>query len=332
VLISPHQRAASGGVHVIEQLARHLTPLLEVGLAVRRGPTRAIEDVKVIEARQLNAEELPEADVLVGGLAQPDAERVLAMPASKGQPMFLFQGYGTPGNPRVTAMLERRPKVLAVSSFLAGRAGSHGCQVELIRPGLDRELFAAGEPCAQRPLAVAMMTHATDWKASEDGLAALTLVRAAMPDVELLLFGASGPPGGDLGARHLGQLAPDRVAALQRRVSVFVCPSLEEGLGLPGIEALACGAALASTDTKGCRDYAIDGETALLSPPGQPELLAESIICLLREAQLRERLAKRGQEHVLATYPSWSRAGEDFARAIARLLSRTRSPTAPTTG
>ena len=47
-----------------------------------------------------------------------------------------------------------------------------------------------------------------------------------------------------------------------REAAVLVLPSWEEGLGLPGIEALACGAALASTDTKGGRDYALAGETA----------------------------------------------------------------------
>ena len=51
---------------------------------------------------------------------------------------------------------------------------------------------------------------------------------------------------------------------------MLVLPSWEEGLGLPGIEALACGAALARTDTKGGRDIALDGETALVTPPAAP--------------------------------------------------------------
>jgi hypothetical protein len=172
-LIAPHQRAASGGVQVIEQLALHLAAFAGVSLAVRRGPTRRLAGVRVIEAPRLAAQELPDAEVLVGGLAQPDSERLLDLPASRGAPLFLFQGYGTPSNPRVTEMLLHRPRVLAVSSFLTQRARDHGCQVELVRPGLDRTIFATGEPCAQRAPSVAMMTHATDWKATEDGLGAL---------------------------------------------------------------------------------------------------------------------------------------------------------------
>jgi hypothetical protein len=312
-------------VQVIEQLARNLARSAQVNLAVRRGPIHAIAGVNVTEAPRLDADELPDADVLVGGLAQPDAERLLELPANKGAPLFLFQGYGTPGNPHVLAMLRNRPRVLAVSSFVAQQARDHGCEVELIRPGLDRATFTDGGPCARRAPSVAMMTHTLGWKATADGLTALAQVRAAIPEVELELFGASAPDM-DLGAPHLGKLSRAGVAELLREVSIFVCPSLEEGLGLPGIEALASGAALATTDTKGNRDYAIDGKTALVTPPGRPDLLAESVIRLLREPELRGQLSKQGRAHVLATYPPWPQAAAHFGRAAGRLLSDARPP------
>ena len=160
-------------------------------------------------------------------------------------------------------MLERRPRVLAVSSFLLERARVHGCDAELIRPGLERSTFYEGPPGEQRGPVVTMMTHATDWKATADGLAALARVRAAVPEVELRLFGALQP---SIPSTFLGRLSPSGVAELLRRAAVLVLPSWEEGLGLPGIEALACGAALASTDTRGGRDYALAEETALVTP------------------------------------------------------------------
>ncbi len=317
---------------MIEQLASHLAPSALVNLAVRRGPTRAIEGVTVLEAPELSEAELPDASVLIGGLAQPDPERVLELPAEKGMPLFFFQGYGTPDNPHVSAMLRRRPRVLAVSSFLAERAASHGCQVESFRPGLDRSLFHPGPPCSERGAVVAMLSHGTDWKATEDGMGALARLRAALPAVEVRLFGGGAPAApaqvAGMRVRHLGMLSREQVAELLREAAVLVCPSWEEGLGLPGIEALACGAALATTDTKGSRDYAFDGETALVTPPHQPELLAESVIRLLREPGLRGRLAVRGRTHVLATYPPWPEAAARFRGAVTSLLSRT-PPMAP---
>jgi len=327
-LIVPHQRESSGGVYVIEQLARHLARSMTVNLAVRKAPIRPLEGVAVLHAPRLCAAELPDAEVVIGGLAQPDPERVLELPPSKGVALFFFQGYGTPGNPRVRAMLERRPRVLAVSSFLLERARGHGCQAELFRPGLERSLFYAGPPAEERGALVTMMTHATDWKATSDGLTALARVQTAVPEVELRLFGALEP---SVPATFLGRLSPPQVAELLRRVAVLVLPSWEEGLGLPGIEALACGAALASTDTKGGGDYALSGQTALVTPPRDPGRLADSVIRLLREPELRGRLARRGREHVLATYPPWPEATAAFARALERLLSRgsARAPGAP---
>lgn len=313
---------------MIESLARELARSTTVNLAVRKGPTRPIAGVNVLPAPGLRAELLPDAEVVIGGLAQPDPELVLELPGSKGVPLFFFQGYGTPGNPRVTSMLERRPHVLAVSSFLLDRARGHGCEAELVRPGLERSTFRAGPPVSDRRSVVTMMTHATDWKATEDGLAALERVRAAVPDVELRLFGAVEP---DVPCTFLGRLSLQAIGDLLREASVLVLPSWEEGLGLPGIEALACGAALASTDTKGGRDYALPGETALVTPPREPELLADSAIRLLREPEMSGRLARRGQEHVLATYPPWPEATARFANALSSLLSRAhaRAPSAP---
>jgi L-malate glycosyltransferase len=327
-LIVPHQRPASGGVYVIEQLARQLAGSMHVNLAVRKEPIRPVAGVQVLKAPRLSPDELPDAEVVIGGLAQPDPERVLELPPEKGVRLFFFQGFGTPENPRVISMLERRPRVLAVSSFLLERARAHGCRAELIRPGLERSVFHPGPPTAQRAPLVAMMTHATDWKATDDGLEALARVRAAIPEVELRLFGAVEPA---IPSTFLGTLSQPQIADLLREAAVLVLPSWEEGLGLPGIEALACGAALASTDTKGGRDYALPGRTALVSPPRDPQLLAESVVRLLRERELRERLARDGQAHVLATYPPWPEASARFAQAVTALLSGagSRAPSAP---
>jgi glycosyltransferase involved in cell wall biosynthesis len=215
---------------------------------------------------------------------------------------------------------------------LAQRARSHGCEVEPIRLGLDHSIFYPGPPCEERRPIVAMLTHATDWKATRDGLAALARLHATLPEVELMLFGSGAfdVPEGEADAqwRHLGVLSRELVGELLRDAAVLVCPSWEEGLGLPGIEALACGAALATTDTKGGRDYATHGETALVTPPHRPDLLADSVIRLVREPALRSRLAKRGRAHVLATYPPWPEAANRFHHSTAKLLSRMRT-TAP---
>jgi glycosyltransferase involved in cell wall biosynthesis len=93
---------------------------------------------------------------------------------------------------------------------------------------------------------------------------------------------------------------PDHAAlrAFYNAQSVFVVPSHFEGWGLPGIEAIACGSALVTTDNGGCGDYAIDGATALVVPPRTPDAIAEAVSRLFEDDALRRHLVSTGGDFV----------------------------------
>lgn len=84
------------------------------------------------------------------------------------------------------------------------------------------------------------------------------------------------------------------LADLMNRTAIFVSASHYEGWGLPGAEAMACGAALVSTDNGGVRAYAVHGKTALLSPVRSPKALAQHVLQLLADESMRARLADQG--------------------------------------
>ena len=63
-----------------------------------------------------------------------------------------------------------------------------------------------------------------------------------------------------------GYLPDDAVPALLRQAAVVAYPALEEGFGLPALEALACGAPLVTTEGTAMAELA--GGAALLVPPG----------------------------------------------------------------
>ena len=64
------------------------------------------------------------------------------------------------------------------------------------------------------------------------------------------------------------------------------------------MEAMACKCALVTTNNGGCRDYAIHGKTALVSPPKRPEELAENLIRLLESEDLLKTIAENGYQYV----------------------------------
>ena len=63
-----------------------------------------------------------------------------------------------------------------------------------------------------------------------------------------------------------GYLPDAAVPALLRQAAVVAYPALEEGFGLPALEALACGAPLVTTEGTAMAELA--GGAALLVPPG----------------------------------------------------------------
>jgi hypothetical protein len=312
-LILPHQRQTTGGVYAIEQFARHMAERLDVSVIVRESCARPISGVRVHAASELAPEAIPQADVLLYPADMKDAERIVALPASAGRPVVLFQGYGTPGSPVVSANLAGAEEALAVARWLVEDAVSHGTACAYVPHGLDRDLFAPGPPARERAARVSVMTHRLDWKGLADALAAISLVRSVRADVEVILFGVE--PVSDAGV-FLASPSRAEVAALLRSCAVHIVASWEEGFGLTGAEAIACGAALATTDTKGSREYALDGHTALVSPPRDPGALAESVLRLLEDGDLRERLVRNGQLHLRGVMPSWPEAARRMEYAL----------------
>jgi glycosyltransferase involved in cell wall biosynthesis len=312
----PHQRPTTGGVYVIEQFARHLAAHLEVSVMVREGVPRPLAGVEVRAAPRLDAAALPAGDVLVYPADMRDAALLFDLPADRGRPVMLFQGYGTPGSPVVEANLSVAASAVAVAHWLVDVALGHGAPCAHVPEGLDREVFAPGPPACERPPRVSLMTHRLDWKGLTDALEALALVRAARSDVEIALFGTERVNGVEGVGSFLDSPSRPEVAAMLRSSSVHVVASWEEGFGLTGAEAIACGAALATTDTKGSRDYALDGQTALVSAPRDPRALARNVLTLLDDADLRARLVSTGQRQLQTVMPPWPEAARRMELAL----------------
>jgi glycosyltransferase involved in cell wall biosynthesis len=88
------------------------------------------------------------------------------------------------------------------------------------------------------------------------------------------------------------------VAALLRMMDVVALPSRWEGLSLVLLEAMACRKPVVATRVTGNVDVVVDGVTGLLVPVGAPQVLAEKLVTLLRDAKLRAEYGQRGRERV----------------------------------
>lgn len=86
----------------------------------------------------------------------------------------------------------------------------------------------------------------------------------------------------------------DDIVDLYAAADVFVFASHREGLPISPIEAMASGLPVVASSLPGCREELQDGEYGLIYPVGDAAALTDSLQRLLREGELRQRLAQKG--------------------------------------
>jgi glycosyltransferase involved in cell wall biosynthesis len=96
---------------------------------------------------------------------------------------------------------------------------------------------------------------------------------------------------------------------------LFVFPSFYEGFGLPILEAMACGRAVASSNTTAMPEVA--DAAGLLFDPGSTEQMARAIRDILLDPELRIRLERLGSHR--ASLFTWERAAERTLEVYARV-------------
>lgn len=147
-------------------------------------------------------------------------------------------------------------------------------------------------------------------KGHEYLLKAVPTVIQAVPEARFLLVGDGHLRGllektaKELKIDHVVEFMGWRtdVAEILSLSDIFVLPSLFEGLPLSVLEAMASGKAIVATNVDGTADAVVDGVTGFLVPPGNPSELAQKIIYLLRNPELRERFGREGRSRVLRLF------------------------------
>lgn len=266
---------------------------------------------------------IPDGDVVLA-TAWATAEWITGYSGRKGQKFYLIQSWETWSGPehRVRATWLAPLKKIVIARWLREIADELGVECSYIPNGIDFDRFGLDTPIDSRdPHRLMMLYHSHPIKGTVDGLKALDLVKREVPDLRVTLFGTYPPdiklpPWADY--RRLP--SQQELRKYYNQASVFMSPARTEGWPLPPAEAMLCGAAVVATDIGGHREYGVHGETALLSPAQSPEKLAENALRLVRDPELRARMARQGHECIRNF--SWDRAVNSFES----LLSDSRLP------
>jgi glycosyltransferase involved in cell wall biosynthesis len=136
----------------------------------------------------------------------------------------------------------------------------------------------------------------------------LKVVHSKYRSIPIVLAGREGKDSASLLSRikkhdldrwvfKTGYLNDSELREIYRSATVFVFPSFCEGFGLPLLEAMASGTPIVASRTAALPEVCQDA--ALFIDPEQPESMAEVIIRVLKDTDLREELIRKGKRRIL---------------------------------
>jgi len=137
-------------------------------------------------------------------------------------------------------------------------------------------------------------------------LEAMKKISSEIPKLKALIIG-DGPLKNRLmdKARELGLEGKviftgirEDISEILPLIQFLVMPSLYEGLPIVALEAMAQGKPIIATEVGGIPEAVLHNKTGILVPPGNPSLLAESIIQLTESCELRKSFGKEAKKLV----------------------------------
>jgi glycosyltransferase involved in cell wall biosynthesis len=197
---------------------------------------------------------------------------------------------------------QRADLIVAVSQFTRGQVISllgvapekvrvvhHGVR-GLALPAVEREKIVLHVGAMQKRKNIVRLVEAFE---TVDPSWRLVLAGSAGYGAEEILARIAASPASQ---RILlpGYVSPAELAGWYAKTAVFAFPSLDEGFGMPVLEAMAAGVPVLTSNRSALPEVA--GDAALLVDPENGEALGHGLRDLTQRSELRDDLSRRGVE------------------------------------
>lgn len=163
-------------------------------------------------------------------------------------------------------------------------------------------------------------------------LNAVLIIIKKIPDLHIYIAG-SGPEESKLkklvkglniekNVNFLGFISGEKKYAYYKSADIYVQPSRYETFGVAVLEAMACGKPVVASNVGGIPFVVEDGKTGLFFECGNIEDLAEKVIILLKNKEMREKMGKEGRER--AKEFTWDRIADKTITLYKAIISEKR--------
>jgi len=233
---------------------------------------------------------------------------------------------------------QRAPQVITTSAYCRRAIQQHYAvpleRIHLVPEGIDLPQWRQSPvrlDAPRDPLTVLCVARQYPRKRIADLLRAFVRVRARLPAARLVIIG-DGPEHSRLRAlvaalgladvvQLLGGLPDDAaVMAWYKRSDIFCLPSIQEGFGIVLLEAMAGGLPIVSTTAAAIPEVVPQRQAGILVPAAHPAALADALIELLEQPELRAAYGAFGQAYVRRF--DWDRVAAQFLAVVRSQLDR----------
>lgn len=241
----------------------------------------------------------------------------------------VFQAARSPLGARFTRLAVGGCQGLTVLSTALAQAtqaaGIPAGKIRIIPNGVDTALWTP-PPDGERANELLFAGSFIERKGVRHLLEAAPALLNRLPGYRLILIG-DGPQEAQLRGmaaasgiadriEFRGFVPQDQVRAAMQRARVFILPSLEEGLGVVLLEALACGTPIVASRVDGIVDVVTE-EVGVLTPPANPDQIGAAVVQVLASPQQWARYSAAARQRAVGHY--------DWDHIAGRFLSLYRS-------
>ena len=215
-------------------------------------------------------------------------------------------------------LLSRAAKITATSQFLASRTAgltNESNPIHVIPFGVDCQMFKPVSKDVSRQhnnIRISFIKHLNPKYGPDYLVKSMALILAKHKNAELIMAGAGEMRNGLIQLakslsiadqiNFIGPIPHQHVPLLLRQTDIFAMPSNSESFGVAAVEAQAMGIPVVATNVGGIPEVVIHGVTGILVDPKNEQQLADAIMTLIENPELRMKIGKAGRQHVLDKY------------------------------
>lgn len=284
---------------------RNLFALIEtwIGRNSRSNWFEFESNVNIMYTSSLREKNIPDADVTIA-TAYETVLWLKQYSDKKGKKIYFIQGLETWADSEdaiINSWKTEQIRKIVISKYLLSIGEKNGIfDLTYIPNAIDRSKYRIYNDYKNRSNLIAMVYSSSAVKGAKYGLQAIKEIKKAYADMTVVMFGKEKRPT-DFPEWIEYVENPEQEFIIQQiynKAKIFVCSSLSEGWGLPPMEAMACGAAVVTTDCGGVRDFAIPDQTAIVCSVRDAEGIKAGVQKLLNNERLRIQLVENALKKI----------------------------------